>query len=470
MRARIQLSEFPSTVPRVPPDDRWRLVHDFTVADRDVLADLSRWMVQRRTDPGSVATSVSAVLPRITPDGRGIETVWASLRDHVLPSAFPTDHPRYLAFVGGSPTPASIIADAALSAAAVYGGSELEAGQVVAVERAAMRWLCDVLGYREQAHGVFVSGGSMANLSALVAARHGRVASHGRAPGVILVGAAAHSSIRSAAAIMGCTVVLAGSADRPLNAEDLTSAFGDLDSSDVVAVVATAGATNTGTVDRIDEITTWCADRALWCHVDAAYGGAAMLSRPHRALFAGIERANSVTIDPHKWLFTPFDCAAIVYRDPEVARSAHRQHADYLDVVNEDDLDNPSDYAVHLSRRARGLPMWASLVANGTDAYVHAVERCMQAAAHAVKVIEASPHLELSIEPHLSVVLFRRRGWTEQDYRRWSVRALDRGMALVTPTLFDGQTVLRFCFVNPLTTPDDIDLIVTDLEHDEPQP
>ncbi|KQX71833.1 MULTISPECIES: aminotransferase class I/II-fold pyridoxal phosphate-dependent enzyme [Aeromicrobium] len=443
-------------------------MHDFAVQDRQVLGDLAEWIVDRRTSPAPLRPGRTGTLPAVTRHGIGIQATWAALRDLLLPTSFPTDHPRYLAFVGGAPTPASIIADAAMSAAAVYGGTELEAGDVVAAERVAMRWLCDVVGYPEQAHGVFVSGGSLANLSALVAARHGLHAPDGGPPGVIVASAEAHSSIRAAAAIMGCRVVTAGSPDQPLDGEQLTRVLDSLDTRDVVAVVANAGATNTGAVDRLDDIADCCEVRGIWLHVDAAYGGAAMLARSRRDDFEGIQRADSITIDPHKWLFTPFDCAAVLYLDPDLARAAHQQRADYLEVVAEEADDNPADYAAHLTRRARGVPVWASLVANGTDAYVDAVEQCLTTAGYAAKQVDARPYLELATEPHLSVVLFRRRGWLPGDYARWSAQAHARGIGLVTPTRFGGETTLRLCFVNPRTTVEDVDLILDSLEPDAP--
>lgn len=443
-------------------------MHDFALQDRQVLGDLASWIADRRTAPAPLRPGGTADLPALTSEGIGIEATWAALRDVLLPTSFPTDHPRYLAFVGGAPTPAAVIADAALSAASVYGGSELEAGDVVAAERVAIRWLCDVIGYPEKAHGVFVSGGSLANLSALVAARHGRTASGGGVPSVIVASASAHSSIQAAAAIMGCRVVSAGSPDRPLRSDDLVPVLDSLDPADVVAVVANAGATNTGAVDDLDDISACCAAREIWLHVDAAYGGAALLSPGRRADFEGIQRADSITIDPHKWLFTPFDCAAVLYLDPTVAKAAHRQRAEYLDAVNDDYVDNPADYAAHLTRRARGLPVWASLVANGTAAYVDAVEHCLSTAEYAAKQIDASPYLELATEPHLSVVLFRRLGWSSHDYDRWSTDARACGMALVMPTTYAGESVLRLCFVNPLTSSDDVDVVLESLESDAP--
>ncbi|MBM9460229.1 aminotransferase class V-fold PLP-dependent enzyme [Nocardioides sp. zg-536] len=441
-------------------------MHQFATEERRVLDEVSAWVAGRLTEPGRLEPGSPVELPGLTCEGIGIDAAWSLLRDTLLPTTFPADHPRYLAFVGGAPTAASVIADAALSAAAVYGGSELEAGAVVAAERTALRWLCDAVGYPAAAHGTFVSGGTVANLSALVTARHARTEPGAAVPHVIVAGAAAHSSIRSAAAIMGCTVRTAGSPDLPLRADELRTVLADLDPATVVAVVASAGATNTGAVDDLDDIAALCAEHGTWLHVDAAYGGAAVLVPAWRSTFTGLDRADSITIDPHKWLFTPFDCGAVLYRDPTLARAAHRQHADYLEPVNDEGVDNPADYAIHLTRRARGLPVWASLMANGTEAYVRAIEQCLATADHAAKRIEDSAHLELVGERHLSVVLFRRRGWTLDRYAAWSERARRSGLALVTPTSFAGEPVLRLCFVNPLTSTDDVDLVLDSLESD----
>jgi glutamate/tyrosine decarboxylase-like PLP-dependent enzyme len=235
------------------------------------------------------------------------------------------------------------------------------------------------------------------------------------------------------------------------------------DPTDVVAVVATAGATNTGAVDELDEIARVCRAHSVWLHVDAAYGGAALLSDRTRPAFAGIELADSVTIDPHKWLFTPFDCAAVIYREPDLARASHTQTAPYLDAVQGIDHDNPADYALHLSRRPRGLPLWMSLVAHGTDAYRRSVEMCLDRAEYAAACVRRSDVLALVAEPSLSIVAFERLGWSRADYARWSLSARRRGLGLITPTAIAGRDALRFCFVNPQTTPADIDLLLADI-------
>jgi glutamate/tyrosine decarboxylase-like PLP-dependent enzyme len=191
-------------------------------------------------------------------------------------------------------------------------------------------------------------------------------------------------------------------------------------------------------------------------HVDGAYGGAALAAPSVRHLFAGIEHADSFIVDPHKWLFGPFDCCALVYRDPAIARRAHTQHAGYLDVVNVENEWNPSDYALHLSRRARGLPFWFSLAAHGSDAYRDAIESTLAVARDAAQEIRNRSHLELLVEPDLSVLVFRRIGWDADDYEAWSKRLLAEGYAFVTPSTHRGEPCTRFAIVNPRTTVSDL--------------
>jgi L-2,4-diaminobutyrate decarboxylase len=443
----------PETMHRPEPED-WKLA-----------LEVSEWAMERLTDRRSTfpPRRWPDQLPPIQAEGVGAVAAWDILRDDVLSTALPSDHPRYLAFVPGAPTVAGVLADMAVSAAGIYAGSALEGGAVVVAERAALRWLADLAGLPDTAHGTFVSGGSTANLSALVAARHAVKARTGRQPSTILVGAGAHSSISAAADVMGCSVVFAGDIDGRFDGTALRTALAGVDRDDIVAVAATGGTTNTGAIDDLASLADVCREHQLWLHADAAYGGAALLSERCRHRFAGIEQVDSLTIDPHKWLFTPFDCAAVIYRDAAVARRAHAQRAPYLDAVNGDEEDNPADYATHLSRRARGIPLWMSLVANGTDAYTQAVDACLDLAEYAADRIEAGEQFELACPPSLSVVVFRRRGWVRADYERWSAAARRSGLGLVTPTSVSGAPALRFCFVNPATTIMDIDLLLDSL-------
>jgi len=439
-------------------------MHEPTSEDAAAAQRMLAWSLGRLADRRAVLPpKPPPALPEPGDDGIGIEAAMDLLLGAVVPSASPPDHPRYLAFIPGVSTVAAALADMALSAAMVYGGSRLEAGAAAEAEDAAVRWLADLAGFPATAGGTFVSGGSIANLSALVAARGDRCVGSRRQ--AIVTGDSGHSSLAAAARAMGCDLVVAPPADvhGRLTRPTLEIALQGRDPADVVAVAATAGATNNGAVDDLAGIADVCAERGIWLHVDGAYGAAALLSRRARRLFAGIERADSYIVDPHKWLYAPFDCAAVVYRDAAAARRALTQEADYLDWIHDEGGGDPSDLALHLTRRVRGVPLWVSLQAYGRRAYEEAVDRCFDIAEHAVAAVGRRPFLELALEPALTVLLVRRRGWGEPEYVGWCARALERGVAFVVPTRHRGDTVLRFCFVNPLTTREDVDLVLDDL-------
>ena len=282
---------------------------------------------------------------------------------------------------------------------------------------------------------------------------------------MIAVSDAAHSSIASTARVMDASLLVVPTDERGrLTGDRLAATLDDAESaSNVFAVVATAGTTNAGFVDDLGGVAEVAEARQLWMHVDGAYGLAALAAPSARHLFAGVERADSFCVDPHKWLFAPFDCAALVYRRPEIARAAHTQHAAYLEVLQTKPDWNPSDYAFHLTRRARGLPFWFSLATHGTDAYGNAIESTLALTREVARMIEAHPLVELLEEPELSILLFRRVGWEPADYSEWSERVLANGLTLTVPTTWRGETCLRFCFVNPRTTTDDVALVLDSL-------
>jgi glutamate/tyrosine decarboxylase-like PLP-dependent enzyme len=226
------------------------------------------------------------------------------------------------------------------------------------------------------------------------------------------------------------------------------------------AVVATSGTTNFGVVDDLAAVAEVCQEYGVWLHVDGAYGGAGLAAPSVRHLFAGIEHADSFIVDPHKWLFAPFDCCALLYRDPTLARIAHTQEAGYLDVLTSAPEWNPTDYSIGLTRRARGLPFWYSLAVHGTDAYVEAIESTLEVTRFAAEEVGRRPYLEVVREPDLSVVVFRRRGWGPQDYAAWTDRLLAQEFAFVVPTTFRGETLTRFAIVNPHTTKEDVSAIL----------
>ncbi|MGZ4691363.1 MAG: pyridoxal phosphate-dependent decarboxylase family protein [Acidimicrobiia bacterium] len=404
----------------------------------------------------------------ITRAGRSPEEVMALFADVLAPACVSNDSPKFLAFIPGAPTKASQLFDVVVSASSIYGGSWMEGSGAVYAENQALRWVADLAGLPDGAGGCFVSGGSAANLSALVAARESAARRRGDRPARwrVAVGDQAHSSLDSTIRIMDALplIVPTGDDDR-LHGSDLRAALdADPDPGSVFAVVGTGGTTNTGQIDDLEGIAAVARERELWFHVDGAYGLAALAAPSVRGKFRGVEHADSLVVDPHKWLFAPFDCAALLYRDPELARLAHTQHAAYLDAIKVRDEWNPSDYAYHLSRRARGLPFWFSLAVHGTDAYSTAIERTLDIAQDAARRIDAAPHLELVRTPELGVVLWRRPGWTTEDYTEWSRRLLADERAFLMPTTWRGETLARAVFLNPECPPEIVDDIIASMQ------
>jgi glutamate/tyrosine decarboxylase-like PLP-dependent enzyme len=355
-----------------------------------------------------------------------------------------------------------VLFDLVISASSAYAGSWLEGAGAVWAENQALRWIADLAGLPPQAGGCFVSGGTNGNLSALIAARHAMAARTGRPPRWKVAAAdTVHSSVASAAAVMDVEVISVPHDERGrLTGDRLAARLDEVETEGLFAVVASAGSTNAGVVDDLVGVAEVSADRSVWFHVDGAYGGAGLAAPSVRDRFAGVERADSFIVDPHKWLFAPFDACALLYRDPALARAAHRQEASYLDSLNATQEWNASDYAHHLTRRGRGLPLWFSLATYGTDAYRDAVERVLAVTRESADEIRRRDELELVMEPELSVLLFRRHGWSPEDYEAWWPDLLERQIGFVQPTTWAGEKVARLCFVNPLTTVDHVRAIL----------
>jgi glutamate/tyrosine decarboxylase-like PLP-dependent enzyme len=449
-------------------------MHSYDASTEVLTQAVLRYAVDRiRLDPPPLdgprtAAQLRAMAGRtITERGLGGLEALRVFGDVLAQACISVDHPRFLSFVPAAPTEASILFDLVVGASSIYGGSWLEGGGAVHAENEALRYIADLAGLPAEAGGVFVSGGTAGNLSALIAARHRwrsrAEGSFDRTRGLIISSKGAHSSIAAAARAMDADVMSAAADEQGrldvAALRDMVVALAPEDRERVFAVVATSGTTNAGVIDPLDGAADVAAGLGVWFHVDGAYGGAGLAAPSVRDRYRGVERCDSFIVDPHKWLFAPFDCCALLYRDPMQARRAHTQHAEYL----EEHEWNPSDFAHHLSRRARGLPFWFSLATYGTDAYRDAVEQTLDVTRAAARLVDAAPHLELIMEPELSIVLFRRTGWSPPDYQAWSDRLLADGTAFVVPTSWAGETVLRICIVNPRTTVDDIQLLVDSL-------
>jgi aromatic-L-amino-acid decarboxylase len=378
----------------------------------------------------------------------------------IAPAVISADSPRFLGFIPAAPTKASLLFDMLISCASIQGISWLEAAGAIHAENQVLRLIADRAGLPEQAGGCFVSGGSAGNLSALVVARE--VAKRKAGPAAagrrwrVAVSEDAHSSITNALRILEMDALIVRADDHRLTGTGLRAAIAaDGDPRSLAAVVATSGTTNAGIIDDLAGVADVAREHGLWFHVDGAYGGAGLFAPSIRSRYDGIEHADSFIVDPHKWLFAPFDCAALLYRNPSVARSVHKQDASYLDVIHDRPGEwNPTDYAYHLTRRARGLPLWFSLAVYGVEAYSEAIETAIELARQTAAEIRARDHLELIREPELGVVLFRRRGWDSAQYTRWADQLHTDQVAFIPPSAWEGQTVARFAFLHPDTSMD----------------
>ena len=384
----------------------------------------------------------------------------------IAPAVISADSPRFLGFIPSAPTKAALLFDMLVSCASIQGISWLEAAGAVHAENQVLRLLADAAGLPASAGGVFVSGGSAGNLSALAtaretakrraAARDGADAATGRRWRVA-VGTDAHSSIINTLMLLEMDALVVETPDHRLTGEALRAAVAaDGDPGSVAAVVATSGTTNAGIIDDLAGVSAVAREHGWWFHVDGAYGGAGLFAPTVRDKYAGIEHADSFIVDPHKWLFTPFDTCALLYREPAHARATHTQDASYLDVIHTDGPQewNPTDYAYHLTRRARGLPLWFSLAVHGTDAYGTAIEAAITLARETADEIKGRPYLELVREPDLSVVLFRRTGWGPEQYTKWAQDLHDAEIAFIPPSAWEGEVVGRFAFLHPHTSMD----------------
>jgi glutamate/tyrosine decarboxylase-like PLP-dependent enzyme len=450
-------------------------MHEFTPEIEKVAQEILEYSLTRLKDnppldgPKSEAELFSIVGNTITEDGLGGSEALQLFTQTLAPACISTDHPRYLAFIPSAPSELANLFDLVVGASALYGGSWLEGAGAVFAENQTLRWLADLAGLPETAGGVFVQGGTIGNLSALVAARKEARRMHPEIKRwAVACSSEAHSSIQSATEVMDVDLIkVPVQADGIMRGADVKKAIDDYRAEysdrDICAIVATAGTTNLGIIDDLPTVGEVANRHKIWFHVDGAYGLAGLAHEETRKLFTGVEKADSFIVDPHKWLFAPYDVCALIYRNSEIGREAHTQHAGYLDALTESDEFNPSDYAIQLTRRTRGLPLWFSLAAHGTKAYSDAVAKTMETARMAAEAVKTHPNLELLREPTLSIVAFTRKGWSMADYKAWSDKLLADQIGFVTPSSHKGEPILRFAIVNPWTQVSDIEAILATL-------
>ncbi|MGK7311223.1 MAG: pyridoxal phosphate-dependent decarboxylase family protein [Candidatus Longimicrobiales bacterium M2_2A_002] len=411
------------------------------------------------------------------PDGpEAFEALLDALAERVLPFRGSVDHARFFAFVPSCPTWPGILGDFMAAGLNVFQGTWLESAGPSALELEVMGWFKEWLAYPESSAGLLMSGGSAANLAALVTARAARLGEEWR-DGVIYASEETHSSVFRAARILGFA------ADRIRTVPDdeghriRPGALAEAVAGDrsrglrPFLVVANGGATSTGAVDPLPAVADLCEEHGLWLHVDAAYGGFAILTDRGRRLLRGIDRADSVTLDPHKWLYQPFEAGCLMVRDGRRLTEAFRILPDYLQdteledrgAVPDDAEVNFADRGPQLTRSWRALKVWLTLRYWGVDRVRAAIDRCVDLAEQAEERIRASESLELLTPATLGVVCFRGREGEAADVER--VERLSRsGVGMISSTRVRTEYALRLCILSHRTTWADVEAVIRVLE------
>ena len=410
--------------------------------------------------PQPAAQLLPALAAAITPGGVGGAEALRLFAQRIVPASISADRPGALAFIpqapSEAPSEAAIYADGLLSAFPTFAGALHQGAGVIAAENTVLAWLAWLAGLArlpQGAGGSFVPGATLGILSALHAARHHARQGGAAARWAVLGSREAHASVAAATRVLDVdSLPIESAAHHVLTGAAVREALQASRSAGgprVCAVVASAGTTNLGAIDDLPGIAAACREAGVWLHVDAAYGGAVLVSPAARGRLAGIEHADSLVIDPHKWLFAPYDSCALLFRDPALAAQALAQQADDIEPLQGEDGSNPFHYGIHLSRRGRGPPLWFSLATCGTAAYAAAVDAALALTREVVQAVRAEPLLELAAEPMLSVVAFHRRGWSAGEHAAWSQRLLQDGMAWIAPSSVAGRPALRLCLLNP---------------------
>jgi aromatic-L-amino-acid decarboxylase len=433
------------------------------------LADPEADPVLRRGQAADLRTRLSGPPPEQPTD---YAAVLGRVLADVLPHAARTDHPGYLAFVPSFTTWPAALAELTAAAANLYCGAWLESAGPAQVELEVIDWFRGWLGLPASTAGVLVTGGSAANLTALLVARE---AAGGPSPAsVVYVSDQAHSSVARTARAMGLRpdqVRVLPTDDRWRLRPDTVAAAVRADRAAghiPFALCASAGSTNTGAVDPLADLADVCAAEGLWLHVDAAYGGFAALTAQGRRELSGIERADSVTLDPHKWLYQPMECGCVLIRDGVRLESTFAIHPDYLDgdATSEAGEVNFADRGLQLSRGFRALKVWMSVQTFGLAAFRACVERNLELATYAENLVRSHPGLSLMAPATLGIVCFRREwpGCDEAEIERRGIALaaeLERtGAALVSTTRLAGRHAVRLCILNPTTSEEHVRAVI----------
>lgn len=374
------------------------------------------------------------------------------------------DHPRYFARVPGPSSYAAILGDWLSTGFNATATSWATAPGPSAIEYVVLDWLRSLLGLPEGTDSIMVSGGAMANLTALAAARDAA------GPGVAYLSDQTHSVLPRGLALLGVpdedVRILPSDADLRFDLAALAAAV----TADRARgrrpwlVAATAGTTNTGAVDPLGELADFCAAQGLWLHVDGAYGGPVALTGEGRAAMTGIERADSLVLDPHKWLFQPVDAGCVFIRRPGTLLETFSVDPEYLTDVTA--RTGPGDYrnrSPEMTRRARAVKLWLTFTVYGLDSIRAAISTCLDLARYAEEQVRESGHWDLVTPAQCGIVTFALRGAGAAEHQARAAALAADGRAAVTTTTLGGRSVLRLCLINPLTTRADIDATLREL-------
>ena len=393
----------------------------------------------------------------------------ARLQKEVFPNNLHVDHPRFFAFVPGPGNFVSTMADSLASGFNVFNGTWLGGSAAAALELTVIDWFRGFCGFPENAGGLFVSGGSAANLTALHAARVARLGDDIR-HATIYFSDQTHYSVERALRVLG----FAPRQFRKISSDERfrlpLAALRDAIAADrreglrPFCIVANAGTTNTGAVDPLLELAELCAEENIWLHADGAYGAAAVICERGRQKLAGLDRVDSLSLDPHKWLFQPFECGCVLARDAAQLKSAFQLMPEYMRDVHRNTAEtNPADYGVQLSRGFRALKVWLSMSTFGLGAFRDAVTRGFELAEFAEGELRRRPNCEILSPAQMAIVAFR-FGKEDALQTKLVERMLADGFAFLTSTTLKGMTALRLCTINPRTTEADIVQTIDRLE------
>src|SRR5947207_9747893 len=441
----------------------------------DYLGDLRNRDVYRHMSSGRIRNRIDPALPS---KGTDFDELLKVFREAIVPFSRQNAHPRMFGYVQSPGTPLAAFADLLASTLNANLTVWRSAPAPVELERLTIDWIRQILGFNAEAGGLFVSGGSMANLAAIAAARQVKDCSSGRLR--IYVSSETHFSIAKAAALLGIgreNVRQVAVDERfRIRVNDLVAKItADLEAGYIpFCVVANAGTVNTGAVDPLVEVRQ-IADRfQLWMHVDGSYGAFAVLAKSARKLFAGIQRADSIALDPHKWLYLPVDVGCVIYRAPEIARAAFAHEAEYTRIIGEkaDEAFAFWDYGPELSRRFRALKVWMLLKGVGLDSLGEAIESNLACARHLDSLVRASDDFEMVAPVELSIFCFR---YLPVQLRNKSPEAIDAfnerllialqrdGSSYLSNATLAGRFALRGCVLNYRTTLRDMEILLDDL-------